>query len=444
MEVACDIEMIKDPESRRSNVTYVARHIEDALTTQREYRDGCTIKCRHCLAKSCCLWFGKRYGNYLICLYLITKSLYILNVVGQFFMMNRFLGTNYTFYGLDLLRDITEGYLWQESGNFPRITLCDFEIRKLANKHRHTVQCVLPINMFNEKIFIFLWFWFILVAAINTSSFLYWSYKSSLRANRVHFVRKFLKLREALEPGDKKRSFAFVDNYLRQDGTFILRLVAQNAGELVASEIAERLWQMYRQRCQTPLSISSPTPGQFTGFRGPGPVSEKPAASRGLQLAGPAYRQHPQSHHHQHHHHLQSHQRQQHQPQQRKSSNSLAESSSASASLQTGHTRHTNRADEQAATMVGHPVPPPPPPPPLPPPPSLPLSSQPSMPPLPPFSSAHQQHYQHAHAHQQVQQLPYPLQSQAHSSLPYNSVPPPLPPPLPPPFHSSGPSHLPP
>ncbi|KAF6779345.1 hypothetical protein AHF37_01212 [Paragonimus kellicotti] len=246
MEVACEIEMIKDPETRKSNITYVARHIEDALTTQREYRSGCAVRCRHFLARNCCLWFGKRYGNYLICLYLITKTLYILNVVGQFFFMNRILGTNYTFYGIDLLRDIAEGFVWQESGNFPRITLCDFEVRKLANVHRHTVQCVLPINMFNEKIFIFLWFWFIVVAAVNTSSFLYWSYKSSFHGSRVHFVRKFLKLRDALEPGDKKRTYAFVDSYLRQDGVFILRLVEQNAGELVASEIVERLWALYK------------------------------------------------------------------------------------------------------------------------------------------------------------------------------------------------------
>lgn len=248
MEASCDIEMIRDPDSRKSNVTYVARHIEDSLTSQREYRDGCGVSCRHAMARTCCLWFGKRYGNYLICLYLITKALYIFNVVGQFFLMNRILGTNYTFYGLDLIRDIAEGYVWEESGNFPRITLCDFEIRKLANSHRYTVQCVLPINMFNEKIFIFLWFWFILVSTVSISSFLYWAYKSSFRSNRIHFIRKFLKLRDSLESGEKKRSFNFVDSYLRQDGVFILRLVAQNAGELVASEIVEKLWQMYKRR----------------------------------------------------------------------------------------------------------------------------------------------------------------------------------------------------
>ncbi|PAA84363.1 hypothetical protein BOX15_Mlig006143g2 [Macrostomum lignano] len=250
MEVASDVELIKDPLSRQASVRYVAKYIEDSLGAQREYRAGCLTKCKHCIARNFLfIWFGKRYGNFLVCLYLICKVLYIGNVIGQFFLMNKYLGTNYTFYGIELLRDLAEGHEWEESGNFPRVTLCDFQVRKMGgNIHRHTVQCVLPINMFNEKIYIFLWFWLILVAVVAISSFSFWIYKSAFRSNRTHFVRKFLKLRSVLEAGDKKRSFQFVDDYLRPDGVFILRLVAQNAGELVASEVAEALWHCYRYR----------------------------------------------------------------------------------------------------------------------------------------------------------------------------------------------------
>nr|QQY02564.1 innexin 6 [Cryptocotyle lingua] len=226
-----------------------------------------------------------RSGSYLAGLYLIVKGLYVLNSTGQLFLVARFLGQPTVFYGFYMLLDLVHGDLWFDTGNFPRVTFCDFDMRRMgSNYHRHTLQCVLGINMFNEKIFIFLWFWLIVLSLLNINSFLRWCCKSTFQVSRVSFIRSLLMDRQVLgtcsqgtsvssssgskfpsrsdeassgQPyatvhlplteSERKASVIFTENVLGQDGVFVLRLIAINAGRQVASQILERVWNRYKQ-----------------------------------------------------------------------------------------------------------------------------------------------------------------------------------------------------
>uniref|UniRef100_A0A158P6M3 Innexin n=1 Tax=Angiostrongylus cantonensis TaxID=6313 RepID=A0A158P6M3_ANGCA len=76
-------------------------------------------------------------GHYISTLYLLTKLLYMMNIVVQFVILNACLKSDeYLFFGFQVLQDLMNGKPWTESGHFPRVTLCDFEVRYLANLNR--------------------------------------------------------------------------------------------------------------------------------------------------------------------------------------------------------------------------------------------------------------------------------------------------------------------
>lgn len=57
---------------------------------------------------------------------------------------------------------------------FPRMTKCTFHMfGRSGDTERHDALCILPLNVVNEKIYIFLWFWF-LVLGLLTFMVLVW------------------------------------------------------------------------------------------------------------------------------------------------------------------------------------------------------------------------------------------------------------------------------
>ena len=114
---------------------------------------------------------------------------------------------------------------------------------------RYTIQCVLPINLFNEKIYIFMWFWLVFVSLLTCSSFTSWLWHMVFPTSRIHYVRKFLKIMDRLGSGpDKKLATRFVMEYLRHDGVFTLRLIGKNSSDIVVAEIVSGLWDIYRSK----------------------------------------------------------------------------------------------------------------------------------------------------------------------------------------------------
>ncbi|XP_003743619.2 innexin inx2-like [Galendromus occidentalis] len=93
----------------------------------------------------------------------VGEALFLINLVGQILLTDVFL--NYQFLTLGIVSMTTTGHLQKV---FPRMAKCTFHLYgPSGDLERQDALCLLGQNVVNEKIFLFLWFWylFLLVAS---------------------------------------------------------------------------------------------------------------------------------------------------------------------------------------------------------------------------------------------------------------------------------------
>lgn len=98
--------------------------------------------------------------------YVVAEVLNLVNVVGQFCLMNVFLGGHFFSYGHQVLQ--LTGLLEPGFKLFPGVARCNIHIYgSSGDVQRHDAMCLLPINALNSKIYAFLWFWFIFLGVVS-------------------------------------------------------------------------------------------------------------------------------------------------------------------------------------------------------------------------------------------------------------------------------------
>ncbi|KAI6239027.1 Innexin [Aphelenchoides fujianensis] len=123
--------------------------------------------------------------------YCITKCLFIAVSCLQLVFVSRFLGTRSSLFGFDSLAALHRGDSWETTGLFPRISMCDFEIRGMADVvERHTVQCVLMANMINEKIFVAVWWWLSVLMTLGAMNLFHWLFILMIPKQQVDFIQE--------------------------------------------------------------------------------------------------------------------------------------------------------------------------------------------------------------------------------------------------------------
>lgn len=184
---------------------------------------------------------GSGLGNIGVFFYCFSKLLYIINLITQLICLSFLVGKNRSDWGLDLLQNsfcFKNGYYIEYRQNtsnqyFPPLAFCDFKENKLANVQEKTVQCLLMLNILNEKIFVLIYVWFYLLLLLTVTNFVYTIIRlvSSVGIYQSH---SFLQIHGV----DERTSIKFLSDKLGLDGLLLLYFIKNSASFTIASDLA--------------------------------------------------------------------------------------------------------------------------------------------------------------------------------------------------------------
>uniref|UniRef100_A0A1I7Y9L7 Innexin n=1 Tax=Steinernema glaseri TaxID=37863 RepID=A0A1I7Y9L7_9BILA len=229
-----------DPDVKKSNIDALRVHLEGALRFHSRLKEKNLIP--HKVIRCLNIKYSRFYVSFI---YMISKVAFFVNIVVQLELLNRYLLPDElkNAFGINVVHKfITSNETWKENGLFPRV-------REMGQRQTHTVQCVLLINLFIEKIFIFLWAWYMSLAAFTVANIFSWLFVLFNFTSTHHFLMNHLEMAENLfdkqATENQKHAEKFINCYLGGDGVFLLRMIAQHADVVFTTELVHELWKSF-------------------------------------------------------------------------------------------------------------------------------------------------------------------------------------------------------
>lgn len=118
---------------------------------------------------------------------------------------------------------------------FPKVTKCTFhKYGPSGSVQKFDGLCVLPLNIVNEKIYVFLWFWFIILTILTGASLLYRFAVVFMPKVRLYLLRARSRL-------SKHQEVELISSKCQLGDWFILYQLGKNIDSLIYKEIISDL-----------------------------------------------------------------------------------------------------------------------------------------------------------------------------------------------------------
>ncbi|XP_003747301.1 innexin inx2 [Galendromus occidentalis] len=151
-------------------ISSLVMDLSDPINDDKKRNDDIDILCRY-------FQENRGYHRGYVFYFFLCEFLNFINVVGQIYLVDNFLGGEFSTYGSKVFQ-FTE---WDPSVRFdpmiqvfPRLTKCTFHMYgSSGDVQKYDAMCILPINIINEKIYVFMWFWFLILAFVSGFMIIY-------------------------------------------------------------------------------------------------------------------------------------------------------------------------------------------------------------------------------------------------------------------------------
>jgi len=196
---------------------------------------------------------GRSHGNVLFFSYMLVKILYIIVLAFQLVILQLFLGNdprfNVLLHGAKVVDTLVRNGSWIQNPIFPIKTVCTFEAEQQGNPLPYTLECIIPVNLYNDKFFALFTVAFPVLIALVVISIVRWFYDNS-QVGRRAFVKAHLEVPLALDSSSSGDLSLFAEEYLRRDGFFCLSMMKMNVGRDVVESVLEIMWDQFQDELQ--------------------------------------------------------------------------------------------------------------------------------------------------------------------------------------------------
>nr|XP_015839592.1 PREDICTED: LOW QUALITY PROTEIN: innexin inx7 [Tribolium castaneum] len=177
------------------------------------------------------IFFNKSWSRWLV----FCEILNVANVILQVYITDLFLDHQFLTLGTDVIEDGDETVTTLDEV-FPKVTKCTFhKYGPSGTIQLHDAMCVMALNIINEKIYIFLWFWFIILFLLSCLA-VFWRFMTIMLHSRS---RGFNRLAFATSCPGKLDPWQMLTVTKKCDFTdwLFLKYLAKNMDALVFREL---------------------------------------------------------------------------------------------------------------------------------------------------------------------------------------------------------------